>query len=136
MENWFRMENSSEESQSLMRLEGELNATLLFEHGGLQQASTLWVARILLGQLFRERLPLGRTVKAFAKHYQKEVMCSLVKIQDLLELDEMPLGGLSASTSSGQMRNEEMELDVEEEEHAQNTRGGQGNPREANIGLG
>ena len=71
MENWFRMENSSGESQSLMRLEGELNATLLFEHGGLEQASTLWVARIFLGQLFCERLALGRTVKAFAKHYWK-----------------------------------------------------------------
>ena len=84
-----------------MWLEGELNVSLLFEHGGLQPASTLWVAHILLGRLFPERLALGRTVKAFAKHYHKEVMRSLVKIQDLVDLAEPPLGGLSASTSAG-----------------------------------
>ena len=29
-----------------MHLEGELNATLLFEHGGRQPTNTLWVAHI------------------------------------------------------------------------------------------
>ena len=75
-------------------------------------------ACILLGFLFRKRLALGWTVKAFAKHYQKEVMHILVKIQDLVDLAEPPLGVLSTTTSSSQMRNEEMELDAEEEEHA------------------
>ena len=40
-ENWFRLENSVEETRVLMRLEGELNATLMFKHGGRQLASTL-----------------------------------------------------------------------------------------------
>ena len=51
-------------------------------------------------------------------------MCSLVKIQDLVDLAEMPLGGLSASTSADQRRNDEMELDAGEEEHEQNAQGG------------
>lgn len=67
-ENWFQLENSIEETWVLMRLEGELNATLLFEHGGRQPPSTLWVAHILLERLFWERLSLGRTVKEIAKH--------------------------------------------------------------------
>ena len=78
--------------------------------------SMLWVARILLGHLFKERLALDWIVKAFAKHYRKEVMHSLVKIQDLVDLAEPPLGGLSASTSTGHRQNDEMELDAGEEE--------------------
>lgn len=79
-ENWFRLENSVEETWALMRLEGELNDTLMFEHGGRQPVSMLWAAHILLGRLFRERLALGGTVKAFSKHYREEVMRNLVKI--------------------------------------------------------
>lgn len=82
------------------------------------------MAHILLGRLLHERLALGRTVKAFAEHYQTKVMRSLVKIQDLVDLAEPPLGGLSTSTSSSQMRNGEMEMDAGEEEQAQNTQGG------------
>ena len=85
-ENWFRLENYSEETRVLMRLEGELNATLMFEHGGREPASMLWVAHILLGRLFCERTALGRIVKDFTKHYRKEVVHSLVKIQDLVDL--------------------------------------------------
>lgn len=47
-ENWFCMENSSKETRALMHVEGELNATLLFEHGSGQPTITLWVACILL----------------------------------------------------------------------------------------
>ena len=98
-DNWFWLENLAEKTSALIQLEGELNATLRFEHGGGQPASMLWVAHIHLSRLFCERLTLGWIVKAFAKHYHKEVMRSLVKIQDLVDLDEPPLGCLSASTS-------------------------------------
>lgn len=64
---WFTMETSPAERQALFRLEKELEATLLFEHGGDCRASPLWVTRILLGRLFHERLSLGRVVKLFAK---------------------------------------------------------------------
>ena len=55
-------------------------------------------------------------MKEFSKHYRKEVMRILVKIQGLVDLAEPPLGGLSASTLVGQRRNNEMELDAGEEE--------------------
>ena len=119
-----------------MRLEGELNSTLLFEHGGRQPTSTLWVSHILLGRLLRERLALGQTVKVFSKHYCKEVMRSLVKIQDLVDLVEPPLGGLSVSTLDGQQWSEEIELDAEEEEPDQNVQDDPNSSSEANIGLG
>ena len=92
----------------------------------------LWVACILLGFLFHERLALGWTVKFFAKHYLKESMRSLVKLQDLVELGEAPLGSFAATTSLCQMKNEAMGLD---EEHVEDTRGGQGSPGEANLNL-
>ena len=72
----------------------------------------------------------------FSKHYHKEVMRSVVKIQDLVDLVEPYLGGLSASTSAGQRRNDEMELDAEEEESKPSAQDGQGSPIKANIGLG
>ena len=53
-----------------------------------------------------------------------------------MDLVEPPLGGLSASTSTGQRRNDEMELDAGEEEQEPNAQGGQDSLDEANIGLG
>lgn len=111
VETWFRMENSTEEARALTHLEGELSCTLLFEHGGRQTTSSLWVVHILLGRLFWERLSLGRIVEAFAKHCQREAMCSLVKLQDLAELVEPPLGGTSTTISLGKTKEEVMELD-------------------------
>lgn len=42
-ETCFHMENSSKEARAFMCLEGELISTLLFEHGGRQSSSPLWV---------------------------------------------------------------------------------------------
>ena len=42
-EGWFTMETSPAECQALFRLEKELEAILLFEHGGSYRASPLWV---------------------------------------------------------------------------------------------
>ena len=78
-EQWFNQETSMVERRALFCLEKELEATLKFEHGRRQQASPLWVTRILLGCLFRERLALGQAVKAFAKIQRHEIICSLVK---------------------------------------------------------
>ena len=130
------MENSPEETRALMRLEGELNSTLFFEYGGHQLAIMLWVANILLDFVFHKRLALGWMVKSFEKHYPKESMRSLVKLQDLLDLAEPPLGSFAATASLGQMKNEVMGLDKEEEEHVEHTQGGQGILEEANLDLG
>lgn len=135
-ETWFYLENSTEQARALTRLEGELSTTLLFEHGGRQTVIPLWVVYILLGYLFRERLALGQMVESFAKHYWREAMRSLVKLQDLVDLVEPPLGGTPAMKTSRQTKEEAMELDDEEEEQEEDTLGGQRSLREANLGLG
>ena len=66
-EHWFTMETSSVEQQALFHLEKEMEATLMFEHGGSRRASQLWVTRILLKRLFRERICLSRAMKSYAK---------------------------------------------------------------------
>jgi hypothetical protein len=71
---WFTMETSSEECQALFRLEKEMEMTPLFKHKGSYRASPLWVTRILLGRLFKERLSLGRAVKSFARFQCREMM--------------------------------------------------------------
>ena len=82
-------------------LEKEMEATLMFEHGGIQTASQLWETRILLGRLFQERLSFNRAVKSFAKFQHHEIMRGLVKLNELKEVVEPPLGGLlEVSTSS------------------------------------
>lgn len=75
-------------------------------------------------------------MKVFAKHYWKEVIRGLVKIKDLVDLAEPPLGGLSAATSARQRCNEDMELDAEEEELERNSQDTLNSPSEANLGLG
>ena len=59
-------------------------------------------------------------------------MHSLVKLQDLVDLGEAPLGSFAATTSLCQMKNEAIGLD---EEHVEDMWGGQGSPREANLNL-
>ena len=92
-EHWFTMETSPAERRVLFRLEKELEATLLFEHGGSCRANPLSVTRILLGRLFRERLSLGRAVKSFAKLLCREMMRGLVKLNELEDVTEPSLGG-------------------------------------------
>lgn len=66
-ERWFNLETYPAERRALFHLEKEMEATLMFEHGGSQRAIQLWVTKILLKRLFRERLSLGRVVKSFEK---------------------------------------------------------------------
>ena len=64
---WFQHENSCAEIRTLTHLEDDLNLSLLLLHGGGQRASPLWIARILLGCLSRERTALSKAVEVFAK---------------------------------------------------------------------
>lgn len=90
---WFTMENSLAERRALFRIKKELEATLLFEHGGEYRAIPHWVTHILLGRLFRERLSLSRTVKSLAKFQHREMMRGLVKLNELEDVSELLLGG-------------------------------------------
>ena len=98
----------------------------MFEHGGGQRASQLWITLILLGCLSRERTTLGKDVEVFEKLQQRDIMQSMVKKNDLVDLAEPPWRGMVEASSSGLPRDELMELDE-----------AMGNQdEEANLGLG
>lgn len=135
-ERWFLQENSRAEIRILTRLEDDLNSSLLFEHGGGQRANPLWIARILLGCLARERLALGRVVEVFAKLQRREIMRSMVKLHDLGDFVEPPWRGMMEASTSGLPRDESMELDEAIGNHDEDTAGTSTSPGEANLGLG
>lgn len=131
-ERWFTMENSPAERRALSRLEKELEATLLFEHGGEHRANPHWVTRILLGRLFRERLSLGRVVKSHAKFQRREMMRELVKLNELEKVVAPPLGGNPEHPSSRWPRDEAMDMEAEDaalEEVEEDTRFSPGEQR-------
>lgn len=112
-ERWYNMENSAAERRSLSRLEQELDAAFRFEQGGGQGSSPVWLTQILLGRLLRERLVLGRAIKMFTKFQRREIMCCMVKLNDLEELAEPPLGGTPGASPSTPPQEEAMDLEEE-----------------------
>ena len=62
----YKLENLAMERRSMSRLERDIDTSLRFEQGGRQSTNPLWLMRILLGCLFRERLVLGQAIKMFA----------------------------------------------------------------------
>ena len=131
----FNLENSSAERRSLHRLEREMNSSILFEHGGGQRASPLWVARILLGRLFQECLVLGQAVKMFVKFQRREIMRCMVKLNDLEELVEPLLGGNSRASTSDLPKDTAMDLDEADGLQDVASADAQFSPNEANFGL-
>ena len=92
-----------------------MEATLTFEHSydedsGLK-IQPVWITRILLGHLFRERQALGRAVKVYARFQCKEFMRSLVKINVLEEQAEPPLSSEVRASSSTTYRGDEMDIE-------------------------
>lgn len=113
-ERWFTMENYSAERRALFRIEKELEATLLFEHGGEYRASPHWVTPILLGRLFHERLSLGRAIKSFAKFQHREMMRGLVKLNELKDVVEPLLSDNQECLVSRLPRDKHMDMEVED----------------------
>ena len=111
---WFNLETSSVERRALFRLEREMDATLMFEYGGSQRESQLWVTKILLGRLFQERLSLGRAVKSFAKFQCREIMRGLVKLNELEEVAEPALGNLLKASTLSMPKHDTQDLDDDE----------------------
>lgn len=68
----------------------------------------------MLGRLFREQLALVHVVKTFAKFHRREIMRSLVKANDLEELAEPPLGGPLEASTLGPLKEEMLDLEVED----------------------
>ena len=113
-ERWFNLETSPTERRALFHLERETDTTLMFKHGGNWRESQLWVTGILLGRLFQERLSLGRVVKYFAKFQRREIMRGLVKLNEMEEVAETPLGGLPEASSLSMPRDDTQDLDDDE----------------------
>ena len=110
-ERWFCQDNSRAEIHTLTRLEDDLNSTLLFKHGGGRRASQLCITRILMGCLSQGRMALGKAVEVFAKIQWRDIMRSMVKLHDLVDLVEPPWRGMVEVSSSRWQRDEVMELD-------------------------
>ena len=134
-ERWFTMETSPAERRALFWLEKELEATLLFEHGGSCRANPLWVTRILLGRFFRERLSLGRAVKSFAKFQCREMMRGLVKINELEDIAEPPLGGNQETSVSRLPKDKPMDMEAEDAVLKEAEEEARFSPGESQIGL-
>ena len=99
----------------MLRLERELETALAFEHSdgednGLK-IQPVWITRILLGRLFRERKALGKAVKLYTRFQRREFMRSLVKINDLEEQEELPLSSDVRASMSATYRGDEMEIE-------------------------
>ena len=133
---WFHQENSHAEICTLSRMENDLNSTLLFEHSGGQGASQLWITCILLEHLSQERTALGKAVEVFAKLQQRDIMRSMVKLHDLVDLVEPLWRSMAEASSSSRPRNEAMELDEAMENRDEEATKAPVSPGEANLGLG
>ena len=93
VENCFNAENSATDRRILASLERELQAAFRFEDDNGRLANSVWVVRILLGRLLQERIALGQAIKQFAKFQWHEIMCGMVKLNDLEDMVELPLNG-------------------------------------------
>ena len=69
--------------------------------------------RILLGQLLRERMALGRAIKQYAKFQCREIMCCMVKLNDSKDMAKLPLEGVPEASSSVMRQDKAMDLEAE-----------------------
>ena len=124
------------EIRTLACMEDDLNCTLLFEHGGVERASQLWITHILLGKLSWERKALGKAVEFFAKLQRRDIMRSMVKLHDLVDLAEPPWRNLAEASTFSRSWDEAMDLDAEVVERDEEVVKPLAIPEEANLGLG
>lgn len=81
-------------------------------------------------------MELGKVVEVFAKLQQRNIMRSMVKLHDLVDLAKPPWRGMVEVSSSGLPRDKSMELDKamgNQDEEAVEASASLG---EANLGLG
>ena len=134
-ERCYNTKNLTVERRTLSHLECELDVAFRFEQGGGQGTSPVWVTRILLGRLLRERMALGRAIKMFAKFQRREIMHCMVKLNDLEELAKPPLGGAPIALTSAPMQEEEIYLDDEARRRTTVNNTAQFSPEDENFGL-
>ena len=81
-------------------------------------------------------MALGKVVEVFAKLQRRDIMRSMVKLHDLVDLAEPPWRSMAEASSSGQPRDEAMELDEAMENRDEEATEAPASPGEANLGLG
>ena len=74
VEKCFVAENTVDERRIMINLEKTMQAALIFAGGGDEPENSLWIIRILLGRMIRERTKIGKDIKALAKFQRREVM--------------------------------------------------------------
>ena len=79
---------------------------------------------------------LGKAMEVFAKLRSRDIMCSMVKLHDLVDLVEPPWRSMVEASSSGQPQEEAMELDEAMENQDEEATEPPDSPSEANLGLG
>ena len=65
----------------------------------------------MLGSLSSERMALGKAVEVFAKLQQRDIIRSMVKLHDLVDLAEPSWRAIAKASMSGLPRDESMEMD-------------------------
>lgn len=81
-------------------------------------------------------MALGKAVEVFAKLQRREIMRSMVKLHDLVDLVEPPWRGMVEASTSGLPRDELMEHDETIGNHDEEVADALTSPGEANLGLG
>ena len=81
-------------------------------------------------------MALGRAVEVFAKLQRREIMRSVVKLHDLVDLAEPPWRGMAEAMTSGLPRDKLMEFDEAIGNHDKDVADASASPGEVNLGLG
>ena len=84
----------------MANLEKTMQETLSFAGGGEEPENSLWIVRILLGRMIRERTEIGKAIKVLAKFQHREIMRGLVKLGYLEDLVDPPMLSSYATMSS------------------------------------
>ena len=80
-------------------------------------------------------MTLGRAIKSFVKFQRWEIMRGLVKLNDLEEVVEPPLGGTPEATTLGQPKDEMLDLEVDDAVSEEDNEVAHFSPGETQINL-
>ena len=83
-----------------------------------------------------ERTTLGKAMEVFTKLQRRDIMRSMVKLHDLVDLTEPSWRGMAKASSSRRQREEAMDLDDATELRDAEATEEPTSPGEANLGLG
>ena len=134
-EHCFVAKNLAEECRIMVNLEKTIQVTLSFAGGGEELDNSPWIIQILLGRMIRERMEIGKAIKALVKFQRREIMRGLVKLGDLEDLVDPPTLS-SYATLSLLQRLQNMEiLQCNAEDQRISPSGGYLRPEDSPLGI-